>query len=86
MTVTELTALIENAFPGSLVEVQDYTGGGDHFQAVVVSPDFEGLGMVKQHQKVYGALQTYLDDGRIHALALKTYTPSQWQSTLVRLG
>ena len=29
---------------------------GEHFEAIVVSPEFEGLSMVKQHQLVYQAL------------------------------
>ncbi|MEN9206526.1 MAG: BolA/IbaG family iron-sulfur metabolism protein [Thermostichales cyanobacterium SZTDM-1c_bins_54] len=86
MSPQELTSLIQAAFPGALVEVQDYTGSGDHFQALVVSEAFVGLSRVKQHQRVYAALQSYLDDGRIHALALKTYTPEQWQQSLVQLG
>jgi len=81
-----LTSVIEAALPGSLVQVQDFTGTGDHFQAVVVTPAFVGLSMVKQHQKVYGALQAYIDDGRIHALALKTYTPEQWQQSQVQFS
>lgn len=86
MSPHELTSLLQATFPGSRVEVQDYTGTGDHFQAVVVSAEFVGLSRVQQHQKVYAALQAYLDDGRIHALALKTYTPEQWQQSLVQLG
>jgi len=60
----------------------DLTGGGDHFQVLVVSPAFEGKGLVDQHQMVYGVLREALGSERIHALALKTYTPDQWQ----RLG
>jgi acid stress-induced BolA-like protein IbaG/YrbA len=41
---------------------------------------------IKQHKLVYEVLQEYLDDGRIHALALKTYTPEQWKSTFVQVN
>ena len=34
----ELKARIEAALPGSTAEVEDWTGGGDHFRAVVVAP------------------------------------------------
>ncbi|MBI4487801.1 MAG: BolA/IbaG family iron-sulfur metabolism protein [Deltaproteobacteria bacterium] len=78
----DIKSTLENALPGSTIQVQDLTGGGDHFQVVIVSPSFEGKGMVEQHQMVYGALKEAMGSRRIHALALKTYTPDQWE----RLG
>lgn len=49
-----------------------------HFKLTLVSPDFEGLGLVKRHQKVYGLLKDELAGG-VHALALHTYTRQEWQ-------
>ena len=60
------------------VDVLDMTGDGDHFRVVVVSEEFEGKPMVKQHQLVYDALGDSMD-GDIHALGLKTYTPQEWE-------
>jgi acid stress-induced BolA-like protein IbaG/YrbA len=51
---------------------------GTHFEAVIVSPAFEGKRMVAQHQLVYGALGDRMK-AEIHALGMKTYTPEQWQ-------
>jgi acid stress-induced BolA-like protein IbaG/YrbA len=75
---TEIKSTLESALPDATVIVEDLTGGGDHFQAVVVSSKFEGKGLVEQHQLVYGALSEALEADRIHALALKTYTPEEW--------
>ena len=50
---------------------------GTHFEAVVVSPAFEGKRMVQQHQLVYAALGDRMR-AEIHALGMKTYTPTQW--------
>jgi len=72
-------ARILEALPGSEVEVRDTTGTGDHFEARVVSPAFVGKPMVQQHQLVYAPLQQWLKTGELHALALKTYSPEQWQ-------
>ena len=72
------TRILE-ALPGSEVEVRDTTGTGDHFEARVVSPAFVGKPMVQQHQLVYAPLQQWLKSGELHALALKTYSPEQWQ-------
>ena len=79
MSPDEIKSTLEKALPGATVEVQDYTGGGNHFQVLVVSASFEGKGLVDQHQMVYAALRESLGNERIHALALKTYTPEQWQ-------
>lgn len=49
-----------------------------HFRVVVVSARFEDQRKVARHQLVYGALARELA-GPVHALALHTYTPSEWQ-------
>ncbi|AKQ68063.1 hypothetical protein A176_004975 [Myxococcus hansupus] len=74
-----IRARILEALPGSEVDVRDYTGTGDHYEARVVSPDFAGKAMVQQHQLVYAPLQQWLKSGELHALALKTYSPEQWK-------
>jgi acid stress-induced BolA-like protein IbaG/YrbA len=50
---------------------------GTHFDAVIVSPAFEGKRMLQQHQLVYAALGDRMK-AEIHALGMKTYTPSDW--------
>jgi acid stress-induced BolA-like protein IbaG/YrbA len=72
--------MIKNALPDARVQIQDLTGGGDHYQVVVVSSEFEGKTRVKQHQIVYGALKDAMSTEAIHALAVKTYTPETWQT------
>jgi stress-induced morphogen len=61
---------IETALPGARVEVADTTGAGDHFEVQVAAPGFAGKGLVEQHQLVYGALGTLMQE--IHALSLRT--------------
>jgi len=51
---------------------------GGHFDAIVVSARFEGLGQVERHRAVYAALGD-LRERRVHALALKTFTPDEWR-------
>ncbi len=55
-------------------------GDGEHFEAIVISPDFAGKTRVKQHQMVYQVLQAEMASETIHALSLKTYTPETWQA------
>lgn len=49
-----------------------------HFKVVIVAAAFDGLRPVKRHQLVYQQLQEEFAGG-LHALALHTYTPSEWQ-------
>ncbi|MFO1518580.1 MAG: BolA family transcriptional regulator [bacterium] len=77
MDTREIQKLIEQALPGAQVAVQDLVGDGDHLQATVVTPLFEGKTLLQQHQMVYSPLREALKE-KLHALALKTYTPEQW--------
>ena len=70
----ELKQRIEQALPGARAEVEDLTGGGDHFRAEVVSDQFAGLSRIEQHQLVYGVFGDEVG-GPIHALSIKTSTP-----------
>ena len=76
----QVEEMIKVAIPDAQVQVQDLTGGGDHYQVVVVSSQFEGKGRVQQHQLVYSSLNQAMSSEAIHALALKTYTPQAWQA------
>ena len=77
----QVEEMIKAQMPDAQVKVEDLTGGGDHYQVSVVSSQFAGKGLVKQHQLVYGALKQAMSTEAIHALALKTYTPEAWQAT-----
>jgi acid stress-induced BolA-like protein IbaG/YrbA len=79
MDANEVRELIERGLPGAHVEVQDTTGGGDHFEALVVSDAFEGKTPVERHQVVYKALGDAMRV-RVHALSLRTLTPAQYQN------
>jgi stress-induced morphogen len=78
-TTDEIKRRIEAAVPDSAVEVEDWTGGGDHFRATVVSPAFAGLSRVAQHRLVYDVFGAEIG-GPIHALALTTRVPEQEQA------
>lgn len=76
----QVEEMIKAEIPDAQVQVQDLTGGGDHYQVTVVSSQFEGRGLVQQHQLIYSALRQAMSSEAIHALALKTYTPQAWQA------
>lgn len=49
-----------------------------HFKLVIVSGEFDGKRQVARHQSVYRLLTEELQ-GPVHALALHTYTPDEWE-------
>ncbi len=73
MEAETIRVLLERAFPDALeLDVEDRTGGGDHFRVTVASPAFDGLSLLDQHRQVNAALAAPLGDGSIHELRIKT--------------
>jgi stress-induced morphogen len=70
-TTDDIKQRIEQAIPDARVDVEDWTGGGDHFRATVVSPAFSGKSRVEQHRMVYAVFGAEIG-GPIHALSLTT--------------
>ena len=77
----EIQKTLNETFQDSRVEVRDLTGTGDHFEALVVTSDFEGMNRVEQHQAIYKALNQAKFES-LHAIALKTFTPDEYQKEL----
>ena len=77
MKLEEIRKTIENAVPQSTVYVIDPMNDGEHLQAIVISPIFEGMMLLKQHQMVLKPLKEAFE-GAVHALGLKTFTPEKW--------
>jgi stress-induced morphogen len=73
-TAEDIKTRIESALPGSTADVEDWTGGGDHFRATVVAPQFSGLSRIAQHRLIYDVFGHEVG-GAIHALSLKTSEP-----------
>lgn len=53
-------------------------GSESHFKVIIVAKAFENERLIKRHRLVNAVLAEELAD-KIHALALHTYTESQWQ-------
>lgn len=49
-----------------------------HFKVVIVAECFNGERLLARHRRVNKALADELS-GTVHALALHTYTPDEWQ-------
>ena len=64
---------------GLRCEKLDVEGDGRHFFATIVSAEFEGLALVRRHQRVYAALGDRMRE-QIHALSMKTLTPAEFSA------
>ena len=54
-------------------------GSESHFKVTLVTEAFNGKRNVARHQSIYQCLNAELEGG-VHALALHTYTPEEWQA------
>ena len=75
MTPEELHAII-NA--GLAFEHLEVTGDGRHWEALVVSRQFEGLRLIQRHQRIYATLGERMRTDEVHALSIKALTPAEW--------
>ena len=74
------TESIERSIAAGLsCEHLEVAGDGEHFEALIVSAQFEGLSRVRRHQRVYEALGDRMRT-EIHALSMTTMTPAEWSA------
>jgi BolA protein len=85
VSTDEIEARLRAALDAVHVAVEDesrfhvgHGATGGHYRAVVVSERFAGLSRVAAQRRVYEALGEWME-GPIHAFAVRTLTPEQWQ-------
>lgn len=62
--------------------VVDVSGGcGSMYRVEVVSPQFDGMNMVKQHRLVQSVLAAEIAD--MHGLTITTMTPAQYKERCI---
>ncbi len=77
MQSEQIKKIIADGLPCDTVQVE---GDGQHFEALVVSPQFVGKSRVQRQQMVNAVLRLYFDSGELHALSMKTITPEEWSA------
>lgn len=75
MNPEDVQSLVLHSLPGAEVTVTDMTGTQDHFELMILWQGFQGKSLIQQHQIVNKALSEALEDGRIHAIKIKTFAP-----------
>jgi acid stress-induced BolA-like protein IbaG/YrbA len=76
MNPTQIEQLIRAGLPSATVQVR--SDDNVHFEATVISAEFEGKRPLQRHQMVYRTLGERMG-GEIHALQLATLTPAESQ-------
>ena len=76
MNREEVIALIKVGFPDAEVLVE---GMDCNFSCVVISPAFEGWGLLQKQKAVLATVKEQITSGELHALTIKTYTPAEWE-------
>jgi len=71
MDIKEIKALIKEALPDAVIEIEDLAGDSNHYSATVTSSNFSGKSKIEQHKMVYNSLKGKMGN-ELHALAIKT--------------
>jgi stress-induced morphogen len=79
MITREIQKIIEGSIEHATAYILDPMNDGQHLQAIVISPAFEGLPLIQQHKMVLTPLKQAFAE-YVHALGLKTFTPEKWES------
>lgn len=74
VTAEDVKRYIESGLACERIEL---VGDGQHFQALIVSAEFNGKSRVQRHQRVYQALGERMRE-EVHALSMQTLTPEEW--------
>lgn len=75
-TPEQVRQYIADHLPCEHIEV---SGDGSHFEALIVSTEFEGKRLIARHQRVYAALGDRMK-AEIHALSMRTLTPDEYKA------
>ena len=71
-----IKARIRAVYVDAKVQLTDLTGTLDHWEALIISSDFEGMRLIQRQQGVYRALGDLMT-GPVHAFTMRTLTPSE---------
>ena len=75
MTAEEIQQLIATGLECPHLTVE---GDGRHWYATIVSTEFEGKRLIQRHQRVYATLGDRMKTDEVHALSMKTFSPTEW--------
>ncbi len=75
MEIDEIKQMIEAGLAGCEAIV---VGDGRHFEATVISDQFDGKTPIQKQRLVMETVKAELQSDKLHALSIKTFTTAQW--------
>ena len=73
-------SLIEQILRDALgLEEVHASSDGSHYKVIAVGECFDCMSRVKHQQAIYAPLTAHIASGELHALTIKTFTPTQWK-------
>ena len=79
MVVNDIQTILREGLPDAEVIIK--SDDGTHFEAVVITDSFIDKKSLDRQKMVYAVLGSYITNGSIHALSLKTFTRQEWLDT-----
>lgn len=76
MNPAEIEGLIEAGLDSALVRVA--SDDNTHYEALVVSDEFDGLRALQRHQRVYACLGALMGN-EIHAMSIRALTRDEYR-------
>ena len=70
----DITQFLKSKFPEADIS---FDGEDCNSKVLIVSKEFEGLNSLQRHKLVLGALKDHFQSGELHALSLRTKSPSE---------
>tara|TARA_B100000424_G_scaffold211024_1_gene168462 strand:+ start:191 stop:412 length:222 start_codon:yes stop_codon:yes gene_type:complete len=70
----DITKFLKSQFPEAEISLD---GEDCSSKVLIVSEKFEGLNSLQRHKLVLGALKDHFKSGELHALSLRTKSPSE---------
>ena len=70
----DITQFLKSQFPEADIS---FDGENCNSKVLIVSKKFEGLNSLQRHKLVLGALKDHFQSGELHALSLRTKSPSE---------
>ena len=70
----DITQFLKSQFPEADIS---FDGEDCDSTVIIVSEQFEGLNTLQRHKLVLGSLKDHFQSGELHALSLKTKSPSE---------
>lgn len=76
ISTEELEEIIRYSLPNAKIKITDLAGDGDHYSLEITDNAFIEIPLIEQHKIVKNALKETLNNNKLHAITIKTISPT----------